>query len=57
MSKSKDTYLKVAETYEKMGKKKWAAAKNNPDEGYKFKQARDNFETARRAREAAAKLK
>ena len=57
MAKSKETYLRVAETYEKMGKKKWAEAKNNPDEGYKYQQARDNFDTARRARESANKMK
>lgn len=57
MSKSKETYLKVAETYEKMGKKKWAEAKNTPDSGYKYQQARENFDTARRAREAASKMK
>lgn len=57
MPKSKETYLKVAETYDKMGKKKWAEAKNNPDEGYKYQQARANFNTAQRAREAAKKAK
>ena len=57
MAKSKETYLKVAETYENLGKKKLAQAKNNPNEGYKYQQARANFDTARRAREAAKKAK
>ena len=57
MPKSKETYEKVAEFYEKQGKKRWAEAKNNPDEGYKYKMARDNFETARKARESAKKAK
>lgn len=57
MTKSKETYLRVADTYEKMGKKKWAEAKNNPNAGYKYKQARDNFATAAKARKAAQRAK
>lgn len=57
MSKSKETFEKVAATYTQMGDKKWATAKNNPDKGYLFQQARSNYETASKASESAKKAK
>lgn len=57
MGKSKETYERVANTYEQMGKIKWAKAKNNPDKGYLYNEARKNFETAKKARATAEKMK
>lgn len=57
MAKSKETYLKVAETWKKKADKEWAKAKNNPDEGFRYKLARDGYRIAENARNAAKKTK
>ena len=53
---TREQLLKVAETKKKMGDKHWANAKNNPDKGYEFANARRCYETARRAKESADKM-
>lgn len=40
-----------------MGNKHWAKAKNDPNAGYEYAMARSCYETAKRAKESAAKLK
>lgn len=57
MAVTREQLLKVAETKKKMGDKHWANAKNNPDKGYEFANARRCYETARRAKESADKMK
>lgn len=57
MAVSKETYEKVAKAYDKKGARLWAEAKNNPNEGYKYAQARKAYGTAKTAREAAKKAK
>ncbi len=57
MAKSKETYNKVADFYEQKGGKLWGQAKNNPGEEYKYTQARNAYNTAKLAREAAKKAK
>lgn len=37
----------TAETLQKQGARLWAAAKNNPGEGYKFTYAREKYEKAK----------
>lgn len=54
---TKEQMLKVAETKEKMAAKHWARAKNNPDAEYEYQLARNCYETAKKARESAAKMK
>lgn len=50
--KTKNTYKKVAATFEKKGDKEWAKAKND-EGGYHYANARKNYETADRARKSA----
>ncbi len=57
MAKSKETYLKVAETRKKIADRAWARAKNNPDEGYQYQIARYGYQMAENARKAAKKAK
>lgn len=52
--KTKDTYEKVAQHWEKKGKISWAKAKND-EGGHHYKQARDSFDRAKRARESGEK--
>lgn len=52
--KSKETFEKVAETFEKKGAKDWAKAKNG-EGGFYYESARRNFSTADKARESAKK--
>ena len=55
---TKEQMLKVAETKEKMAAKRWARAKSDPEKyGYEFENARKMYETAKKARESAKKLK
>ncbi len=54
---TKAQLLKVAETKTKMGDKHWARAKNNPNAEYEYQLARNCYETAKKARESAAKMK
>lgn len=57
MGVTKEQLLKVAETKTKMGNKHWAKAKNDPNAGHEYAMARNCYETAKRARESAAKMK
>ena len=57
MAVTKEQLLKVAETKTKMGDKHWARAKNNPGQGHEYALARNCYETAKRAKESAAKMK
>ncbi len=55
---TKEQILKVAETKEKMAARHWAKAKSDPEKyGYEFANARMLYETAKKARESAAKMK
>lgn len=56
MAKSRETYEKVADTFEKKGDKEWAKAKAG-EGGHHFENARRNYATAEKAREAAKKSK
>ena len=60
MGRTVDSYIKQmnssADTYEKRGAKLWAQAKNGgPADGYKYYQATDCYEKAKRYRESANK--
>lgn len=57
MAVTKEQLLKVAKTKTEMGNKHWAKAKNDPNAGYEYAMARSCYETAKRAKESAAKLK
>jgi len=55
---TKEQMLKVAESKEKMAAKRWARAKSDPEKyGHEFENARRMYETAKKARESAAKMK
>lgn len=56
MTKSKETYEKVAKFYNEKGQKEWAKAKNG-EGGHHFASARKAFDTAGRALESAKKAK
>lgn len=60
MPQSKETLIKrfnsTADTYEKIGKREWAYAKNDLG-GEHYNRARDAFARAKRNREKAEKLK
>ncbi len=57
MAKSKETYLKVAQTFKAKGDKLWAQAKsaeaNVTNVGTLFQRARDAYSTAEKAEESA----
>lgn len=57
MAVTKEQLLKVAETKTKMGDRHWAKAKNDPNAGYEYKNAKICYDTAKRARESAEKMK
>lgn len=54
--KSKETYEKVAETFEKKAAREWAKAKNG-EGGHHYQSSRDSYSTAQKAREAAQNTK
>lgn len=45
MGKSKDTYPKIAETFEEKGEKVWVKVKS-ADGGYRYEYVSKNYETA-----------
>lgn len=51
----KKRYLSTADTIEKRAKKEWAKAKNS-NEGYRYNNARKDFEKAQELRDKAKKL-
>jgi hypothetical protein len=55
MAKSRETFLKVADTFKKQGDKFWASAKNDgpPSD---FNKARTAYATAEKARQSAQRL-
>ena len=57
MAVTKEQLLKVAETKTKQGNRLFAQAKNNPNEEYKYGLAKNAYNTAKRARESAEKMK
>jgi hypothetical protein len=52
MEKSKETYQKVADTFQKKGDKEWAMAKSG-DGGYHYDNAKHDYSTAEKARKKA----
>ena len=55
MAKSKETYLKVAETFKKKADKEWAMAKSG-DGGHHYDNAKRGYATAEKARKKADEM-
>ena len=52
MTKSKETFEKVADFFQKRGDKEWAKAKNG-EGGYHYNNAKQNYDSAQKAKDAA----
>lgn len=55
MTKSKETYKKVAETFKKKADREWAKAKND-EGGHHYKNAQSYYETVKKAQEKADRM-